>query len=174
MLQVDSGCKFQGLFSCIFGLWILHMLCSCNLICNYCMFMYDWVHLPRRNALFKWNSFKPVLAALILFQLTHMSNVHEVHGCFVGPATTFAWIQSALLKPYDHLGLQIWFAASHLKLSKIYLMSGVSFQTNSCYTPRTRSYLVVASPTSLLSSLSTYFSYSWSFDFCIPAFKAEM
>lgn len=57
--------------------------------------------------LFKWNSFKPVLAALILFQLTHMSNVHEVYGCFLGPATTFAWIQSALLKPYDHLGLQI-------------------------------------------------------------------
>lgn len=145
--------------------------CFVAAICNYCMFMYDWVHLPRRNVLFKWNSFKPVLAALILFQLTHMSNVHEVYGCFLGPATTFAWIQSALLKPYDHLGLQIWFAASHLKLSNIYLMSGVAFQTNRCYyhsisyTPRTRSYLPVTSPTSLLSSLSTYFAYSWSFNF---------
>lgn len=156
--------------------------CFVAAICNYCMFMYHWVHLPRRNVLFKWNSFKPVLAALILFQLTHMPNVHEVYGCFLGPATTFAWIQSALLKPYGHLGLQIWFAASHLKLSNIYLMSGVAFQTNSCYgyTSRTRSYLPVTSPTSLLSSLPICIRLWWHFHtaevliFCIPAFKAEM
>ena len=133
--------------------------CFVAAICNYCMFMYHCVHLPRRNVLFKWNSFKPVLAALILFQLTHMSNVHEVYGCFVGPATTFAWIQSALLKPYDHLGLQIWFAASHLKLSNIYLMLRFKRTAATSYTPRKRSYLVVTSPTSLLSSLPTYEDY---------------
>lgn len=72
-LMVVASCK-------VFSLAFLGFeFCTCFVaaICNYCMFTYHWVHLPRRNVLFKWNSFKRILAALIPFQLTHMRNVQS-------------------------------------------------------------------------------------------------